>query len=97
MNSFTAIITTLGDPSVGMRGEDFELKFNGYSKVEEYGSRESVREQIKELFENLTDFTPRVHFSDECFDCGGRLMLLSGFDTPSCVNRNCPGNNESDS
>jgi hypothetical protein len=84
MKDFTATIETSGDRSVGIPGEQIEVRWCGARTVDDTGiDREFLRLRLIHCFIRLLDGKPGVRFSDECPDCG--KVLNDG----RCLNQQC--------
>lgn len=76
------IVTTPGDRSVGIQPS--ELKITGELFYD--NNREEVRRRYKDLFvesDFFGDSRVRVHFADECGECGSRRV------DGKCPNKYC--------
>lgn len=82
------IITTSGDPSVGISGSEVAVDFIGLpDEVADDWGRDDLRRQLEHFFADLLDAPAFAFFDDECPDCGKIVEKGLG-----CLNTCCISN-----
>jgi hypothetical protein len=84
-----AYITTTGDPSVGINGDDLTL--DGLWDIDQQEDREDVRKALKAMYSDFLGEPAGVRFEDECPECGSRskTVKVGNHDVYDCTNPHC--------